>query len=107
MLVALALSFVAALAVAPAPARADYAGFADVGTADWYVTDGSLDYALENGLLKGYGTTFGPGGKVAATWQPFSGALPASQTRACPRSPTFPRGHTTPGRLPGRRRRAS
>lgn len=64
VLVALALSFVAALAVAPAPARADYAGFADVGTADWYVTDGSLDYALENGLLKGYGTTFGPGGKV-------------------------------------------
>ena len=31
-----------------------YAGFEDVSPQDWYVTSGDLDYAVENGLLKGY-----------------------------------------------------
>lgn len=54
----------AALVAAPVSARADYAGFTDVGASDWYVTDGSLDYALDHGLLKGCSTAFCPSGQV-------------------------------------------
>lgn len=38
-----------------------YAGFPDVQPTDWYVTSGDLDYAIECGLLSGYGNgLFGP-----------------------------------------------
>lgn len=61
---AISLALVAALC-APATARADYAGFRDVGASDWYVTDGYLDYALGHELLRGYDDeTFGPSGAV-------------------------------------------
>ena len=61
-------SLLAALTVAlavllarPAAARAEYAGFADVGARDWYVTSGDLDYAVSHGLLSGYADgDFGP-----------------------------------------------
>lgn len=38
-----------------------YRGFTDVKATDWFVKDGTLDYALDNGLMQGYGNgLFGP-----------------------------------------------
>ena len=47
---AISLALAAALCT-PATARADYAGFRDVGASDWYVTDGYLDYALSDATV--------------------------------------------------------
>ena len=45
----------------PVTALATYDGYLDVGSADWYVTDGSLDYVTEHDLITGYDTgLFGP-----------------------------------------------
>ena len=47
---------------APAP-QPQYRGFYDVPADSWYVTSGVFDYALDNGLMKGYSdgsNEFGP-----------------------------------------------
>ena len=36
-----------------------YSGFRDASSGDWFVDEGYLDYVLDNGILSGYGTTFG------------------------------------------------
>lgn len=63
------LAIVAALAVvlaAPAPARAAYLGFPDVGGQEWYAQDGTLRYAVEHGLITGNADgSFGGGGTVS------------------------------------------
>ncbi len=57
----LAAATALALLAAPVTALASYDGYQDVGDADWYVTDGSLDYVTEHDLIAGYDTgLFGP-----------------------------------------------
>lgn len=61
--VALALGVVLGL---PTAAHAAYLGFSDVGERDWYVTEGYLDYVLDNELMTGLSATaFGPGQTVS------------------------------------------
>ena len=51
---------------APAP-QPQYRGFYDVPADSWYVTSGVFDYALDNGLMKGYSdgsNKFGPNDAV-------------------------------------------
>lgn len=65
-------SFLTALGVAtclmcasPALARADYLGFPDVSGQEWFVSDGSLSYAIERGLMTGFSDgRFGPADTV-------------------------------------------
>lgn len=49
------------VALAPAPARADYLGFADVSPSDWAAKQGYIDYVASEGLMSGLSeTSFGP-----------------------------------------------
>ena len=49
------------VALAPAPARADYLGFADVSPSDWAAEQGYIAYVSSEGLMSGLGeTSFGP-----------------------------------------------
>ena len=49
------------VALAPAPARADYLGFEDVSPNDWSAEQGYLDYVTSEGLMSGLSeTSFGP-----------------------------------------------
>lgn len=58
-LAALALALAAAL-LAPAPARAEYLGFADVSPSDWAAEQGYIAYVSSEGLMSGLGDgTFG------------------------------------------------
>ena len=59
-----------------------YSGFRDASSGDWFVDEGYLDYVLDNGILSGYGTTFGTAdavirGDVATVLWRMAGEPPA------------------------------
>lgn len=48
----------------PTPTPSTYRGFSDVSTSHWVVTEGWIDYVLDEGLMKGSSDKFNPDGTL-------------------------------------------